>query len=1219
MDEIISEVVLARELGRDTVAKGRRVHASGAVRSLEVSADGARISASVASEQRAYRSRAPYQQTISIKLRVGRVHVVGYCTCPVARDCKHVAAALLEHIARSRNGIDTTKTPTSPAAHAQRLTRSEPMPLVEPPPSGAGLSSEVAEWLDQLGAAAGVGTRAANDAISPRTLLYVLAPLDLGERRLRGCAIVRPISVRLRKDGPPTDAKPYAPENVLRSEAQRARYLKTRDLAILHDLFWLQRSGSFISNHDVALSPNAAGRYVLEALLATGRLHWGRTEGPQLTSGPIAMGEPRWTTDAIGRQRLVIAQQAAAGPAPFDAVLPLAPLHYVDTVQGLVGPIETGLPEALAVEVARAPAVSQSEAALVGALMRERLSCAPRGNGRIEAKEVFEAATDPDAAGLPAGRVPMLPLPIAAEQVEVRTIRPTLRLRLAMADARLRPHYTHYVGYGGLERFEGRFRLPVAYLAFAYDGEPVSEGDPRRQLERREGDTLVVTPRDGAAEAAALKRLQAFGFSPVSGTPIVVDADSPGVLFLTPDDDLDTFERLESLDEQSRFIAFSTEVLPRLEAEGWQIEIAADYPYRVAEGEIGWWADIGEGSGIDWFSFEVGIDFEGSRVNLVPLLSGILEKLPAGVGDNRAKRMLEEGLAEVTLFQELPDGRLLPIPGARLVPLVQGLFDLIGPRREMITAGKVRLNRAEAPALADFAKSAGAGLAFAGTAERLVELGRTLQKGRPRASIKPPRTFKARLRPYQAQGLAWMDFLREAGFGGVLADDMGLGKTVQALAFLAREKAEGRLDKPALIVAPTSVLPNWLAEAERFAPQLSTLPLRGPDRHMLFDQIAAHDVVLSTYPLLVRDAGSLLGHEYHVAILDEAQAIKNPKAAISETAHRIVARHRLALTGTPLENNLGEVWSLFHFLAPGLLGDATTFKRLFRTPIEKHGDTAAQAFLTRRLKPFMLRRTKEQVAPELPQKTEITELVRLEGSQRDLYETVRVLMEKRVREEIDRKGLAKSHIVFLDALLKLRQVCCDPRLLKMPQAQRVKESAKLERLMEMIPELLAEGRRILLFSQFTSMLALIETELQQHNIPYVLLTGETADRAEPVRRFQAGEVPLFLISLKAGGTGLNLTAADTVIHYDPWWNPAVERQATDRAHRIGQIKPVFVYRLIVEEGVEQAIELLKARKAALAEALFEGSAKTLSDLTEADVSALFAPLSIARRAARKAA
>jgi SNF2 family DNA or RNA helicase len=402
--------------------------------------------------------------------------------------------------------------------------------------------------------------------------------------------------------------------------------------------------------------------------------------------------------------------------------------------------------------------------------------------------------------------------------------------------------------------------------------------------------------------------------------------------------------------------------------------------------------------------------------------------------------------------------------------------------------------------------------------------------------------------------------------------------------------------------------PNWLSEAKHFAPTLAVLPLRGLDRRESFAAIPNSDLVITTYPLLARDHEVLLGHEFHAAILDEAQAIKNPKATVSRLAHRIDARHRFALTGTPIENNLGEVWSLFEFLNPGLLGDETTFRRTLRIPIEKHGDAGAQAFLSRRLKPFMLRRTKEEVAKELPPKTEIIELIRLEGAQRDLYETVRSLMHAKVRDEIARKGLAKSHIVFLDALLKLRQICCDPRLLKLPQARHVRGSAKFERLMEMIPELVSEGRRILLFSQFTSMLALIEEGIAALKIPYVMLTGDTVDRTTPVRKFQTGKVPLFLLSLKAGGTGLNLTAADTVIHYDPWWNPAVENQATDRAHRIGQNKPVFVYKLIVREGIEGAIELLKSRKAALAEALFANSAKTPFDLTEADISALFVPL-----------
>ena len=558
------------------------------------------------------------------------------------------------------------------------------------------------------------------------------------------------------------------------------------------------------------------------------------------------------------------------------------------------------------------------------------------------------------------------------------------------------------------------------------------------------------------------------------------------------------------------------------------------------------------------------------------------------------------------------------MPGERLAPILQGLLQLAGARGDSLAGGKVRLHRAEAASLAAFAEALGGNVAWAASASRLIELGDRLRLKHGLTPVTPPASFAAQLRPYQQEGLAWLNFLRETGFGGALADDMGLGKTVQALAFLAHEKAEGRLQKPVLIVSPTSVMPNWQAEAARFTPNLSVLALRGTERKALFSQIGQHDIVLTTYPLLARDHEHLLAESYHAAILDEAQAIKNPKTSIALLAHRIDAAHRFALTGTPLENNLGEIWSLFEFLSPGLLGDEKTFRRVFRTPIEKHNDREAQSFLSRRLKPFMLRRTKEAVATELPAKTEIVEYVQLQGTQRDLYESVRMLMQTKVRDEIAKKGLARSHIVFLDALLKLRQVCCDPRLLKMPQAKKVKSSAKLERLVEMLTELVQEGRRILLFSQFTSMLELIEAELNRLEIPYVTLIGSTKDRAEPVKVFQSGKVPVFLLSLKAGGTGLNLTAADTVIHYDPWWNPAVEFQATDRAYRIGQDKPVFVYKLIVEEGVEMAIEQLKLRKAALAEALFDGSAKAALDLTEADISALFAPLD-ARPAARKAA
>jgi SNF2-related domain len=628
-----------------------------------------------------------------------------------------------------------------------------------------------------------------------------------------------------------------------------------------------------------------------------------------------------------------------------------------------------------------------------------------------------------------------------AMKSETRRVSPTPRLELVLADVKIKQQF---VWYQNDDRHRGTFKLPLARLSFDYGGQTVAIQSVGNELEVIEEDRLILIPRDHKAELAAAERLSQLALKGLKDTPLEVPARHAADLFLALNPApgrTGVHDFLARFDDPARFLTFSAEAVPRLLGEGWEIAYSDDYPYRIAEGEAGWWADIGEGSGIDWFSFELGIEFEGHRLNLIPHLTEVLSRLPAELvelalsPDPKDEKRFIKSLQNLRLYHTLPDGRLLPLPGERLAPVLKSLVHLIGPLASRVANGKVTLHRAEAGAIADFAGTVGANVAWAASSERLIALGNDLLRGRSLKAVSPPKSFKANLRPYQSEGLAWLDFLRETGFGGVLADDMGLGKTVQALAFLAREKAQGRLDKPALILAPTSVLPNWQAEAERFAPKLSVLALcRGSERKHLLGQIAKHDLVLTTYPLLMRDADILLDHEFHAAILDEAQAIKNPKAAVSGIAHRINARHRFALTGTPLENNLGEVWSLFQFLSPGLLGDESSFRRNFRTPIEKHGDAAAQAFLSRRLKPFMLRRTKQEVATELPPKTEIVEHVRLDGGQRDLYETVRSLMHKKVRDEIEKKGLAKSHIIFLDALLKLRQVCCDPRLLKMPQA-----------------------------------------------------------------------------------------------------------------------------------------------------------------------------------------
>jgi superfamily II DNA or RNA helicase len=1210
----LGEDDLRRMFDAATLRKGALIHQDDLVAHIEVSKDGGKISSSV----RGSRAK-PYSQTIAVtRAADGRLRIQGYCNCPVGVKCKHLAAVLLQYLEINDydDGADEfdlalplRSGPTPRAPEPKTARNPQALPLAVP---AVTLSAPASRWLERL---AGIGatseSRQGPTSAHQRVLIYVLNHENASPAAGEPCARIRPISVRQRKDGSVTDEKFYNPENILRTREQIPRFLTEADIETLRGLLWLMRMSTVPGSHDIALGSDAASQRIFDTLLVSGQLRYGVLDGPGLRAGPAVRAEPRWVSGERGSQTLMFAavgEDAAeiGGGHHFDAVLPLHPLRYVDLAEGVVGAIETRLPHALAVEVARAPTIAASEAAIIKETMRQRL------------KPIREGAMDRLPAGIAADYddAPVLPLPEAPDNVEMRSIAPVPRLDLMVAAMGVK---SQFAWYAEQVNHDGWFSLPIARLSFDYGGENTHGRASGDVLERMEDGKLILMPRDGKAETAAAKRLAKLGFAPISALPFSVRPEHREDLFQAPADLSSPYEILRACDEPSRFLAFSAETVPELVAQGWQVVFSDDYPYRIADGTAEWWADTGEGSGIDWFSFEMGVEFEGRRINLVSQLASILSRLPTGVtalAQSPEKRdALSAMLEKLKLYHTLPDGRLLPLPGSRLSPILIALLELIGPRKASVSDGKVKLHRAEAAALAAFANEAG-DLAWAASAERLIELGNKLRNRKTLGAVTLPATFKAALRPYQGEGVAWLDFLRDMGFGGVLADDMGLGKTVQALAFLSREKAEGRLDKPALIVSPTSVLPNWQAEAERFAPDLSVLALRGLERKTLFSEMGKHDLVLTTYPLLARDHEMLLGQEFHTAILDEAQAIKNPKASVSAIAHRIDARHRLALTGTPLENNLGEVWSLFQFLSPGLLGDESTFRRTFRTPIEKHGDAAAQAFLSSRLKPFLLRRTKQQVATELPPKTEIVEHIWLEGAQRDLYETVRSLMHAKVRDEIAKKGLAKSHIIFLDALLKLRQVCCDPRLLKMPQARKVKGSAKLERLMEMVPELVSEGRRILLFSQFTSMLALIEAELLAHGIPYVQLTGDTTDRASPVRAFQSGRAPVFLLSLKAGGTGLNLTAADTVIHYDPWWNPAVEAQATDRAYRIGQDKPVFVHKLIVEEGIEAAIEQLKARKAALADALFAGGAKTPLDLTEADISALFAPLgSEARRKA----
>ncbi|MFN9027096.1 MAG: DEAD/DEAH box helicase [Akkermansiaceae bacterium] len=564
----------------------------------------------------------------------------------------------------------------------------------------------------------------------------------------------------------------------------------------------------------------------------------------------------------------------------------------------------------------------------------------------------------------------------------------------------------------------------------------------------------------------------------------------------------------------------------------------------------------------------MGFDVDGERYDLMPILAGLLKQ-----------DFLEETLDRPNqgfVYAPLPNGDALKLPIGRVRRLLQHLSALVDPK----FFGKARVHALDAAALAGLE---GLGIE---TPKGLAKLKQRLENFSKVEEVETPGEIKATLRDYQKSGFQWMQFLAGHGLHGILADDMGLGKTLQTLAHLMAEKTSGRSGgRPSLVIAPTSVVPNWRAEAIKFAPGLRVLVLNGADRKKYFRSIPHADLVITSFALLQRDIEKLMGFEYHMLVLDEAQYIKNPRAKVAQAACRVVARHRLCLSGTPIENHLGELWSLMHFLIPGFLGTEDAFNKNFRKPIEEEGDAEKNALLKKRIAPLVLRRTKDQVAKELPPKTEMVHLIELSSDQKDLYETVRATMDKRVRAAIAARGIEQSQIVFLDALLKLRQICCDPRLLPEDFAAGIRSSAKLEYLKEMLETLVEEGRKILIFSQFTTMLGLIEEYLVKTKVPYLKLTGGSKDRGKLVEQFQSGKFPVFLISLKAGGTGLNLTAADTVIHYDPWWNPAAEAQATDRAYRIGQDKPVFVHKLLCQETVEERIHRLQLEKAKLAEGL----------------------------------
>jgi SNF2 family DNA or RNA helicase len=457
------------------------------------------------------------------------------------------------------------------------------------------------------------------------------------------------------------------------------------------------------------------------------------------------------------------------------------------------------------------------------------------------------------------------------------------------------------------------------------------------------------------------------------------------------------------------------------------------------------------------------------------------------------------------------------------------------------------------------------------------------------------------LRIYQQLGLGWLRFLDHMGWGGCLADDMGLGKTIQALALLELLKEEGR-QGTSLVVTPKSLIFNWQREARRFTPDLKTVAYTGMKRAELFEDLNQYDLVLTTFGTMRRDAVKLAQFKFFYVILDEGQAIKNPDSQNARASMLLDGERRLILSGTPVENHLGELWSLFNFLNPGLLGTASSFKKKFGNGREM--DTGSLKLLRRTLRPFILRRKKEDVAPDLPEKVEETILCEMEPEQKKLYLKVKEKAKTTVMAKVQKNGVARSKLHILEALLRLRQAACHPGLIDEKLADM--SSGKFQALLSMLDEVEDEGHKILIFSQFTSLLALLRKELDAKKKVYEYLDGQTVNRQVRVDRFQEdARCKFFLISLKAGGLGLNLTAADYVFILDPWWNPAVEAQAIDRAHRIGQDKKVFAYRFVSEDSIEERIAELQESKRHLADSIVSASESVMRDLTREDLEFLF--------------
>ncbi|MBA2727536.1 MAG: DEAD/DEAH box helicase [Parachlamydiaceae bacterium] len=1071
---------------------------------------------------------------------------LGICSCPMKNDCKHVAATLLQALAFIKNpAAMPKKNPTTVAPNYNVNAKAPSIQSKEVP------LPEIFKPTDEkVGSwlneiGKDVPTSIVQSNVEKRQLLYILDYFDSTATLWLSLKWVK-----LKKDGGylKTGQIVIDPRNLWSPTLVNFRNSITDEQIALFSK--LMRVAGVIDHRGICLDFSGAGDF-LKQLISTRNCYPSNDLGTPILWGLPQKGTFSWSLMPDGEsQRLNIAVEESSA----KIVKGIDPLCYYRKDFYLIGPIDLLEVGSFAKQLINAPTISNSEINEVHKILSAKIPALSK-KLPVEIKETF---------------IQRLPHP---------------HVKLSVMEFR---SYNRY--WGSSKSFE----ILIAEVSFSYAGHnfPLFNGDAKNQKFHWEKlnikGEIVKVERRIEEENRLLGHFDPLGWKKIEGQGKNIES----TFMCGSQTDFEDYE----IDDLA--IDLLQHDVPTLKKFGWTVDIDRSFPFKEVQESDEWFLDAGEESDTpqnDWFDVKLGVMIDGERLDMMAALREFIKH------SSDFSNVDDEG----TIPLYTGDGRVIMVSAKRIRSLAEHLMLEFS---KQASNQPLRVSKYNAAFLEEFASGEAAAKSRWIGCEGLKDFAQGIRASFTTESILPPVGLKCELRPYQLQGVNWMQFLRKSQLHGILADDMGLGKTVQALAHILLEKESGRLTSPALIVAPTSLMPNWQSEAARFTPDLKVLLLHGNERAMNFSKIKEFDLILTTYPLLMRDKEFLIIHQFHLLILDEAQTVKNFKTQAYQVLQQIKANQRLCLTGTPMENHLGELWSLFNLLLPGFLGDQKTFQTIFRRPIEKENDQTRLESLTKRIKPFILRRIKQQVALELPDKTEIIRKIELREKQRDLYEAIRIKAQEQLMREINKKGLGRSQIAVLDALLKLRQVCCDPRLVKIEKGISIEESAKLECLMEMLETMVEEGRKILVFSQFTSMLALISDDLAEKNIPYTILTGDTKDRATPVQKFQAGEVPIMLISLKAGGVGLNLTAADTVIHYDPWWNPAVESQATDRAHRIGQKNAVFVYKLVVSGSLEEKILDLQERKKNLIFSVLDANGKSSAPLSMEDLESIFQPL-----------